>query len=88
MLLHNVPLLYYQNKHPHRAFISEPVRYYYRAYALVSTDNEEVAGRKPKEYGCRMSAPIAALASTTPSITAVSMTLSSDRVISAAANRT
>ncbi len=61
-LLNNVPLLYYVHKHKHRWLLEDLVEWRYGSDRLVSTTEEEERGGRPANAGCRMAAPVAALA--------------------------
>lgn len=59
--LHNVILGYYQQKHPQRWWRGDLIELLFGDKSLVSTTPEEERGIRPRDYGSRMPAPIAAL---------------------------
>ena len=59
--LQNVPLRYYQCKHPQRWWRGDIATLRYGASELISTTPEEERGIRPAHYARRMPAPIAAL---------------------------
>jgi len=60
-LLHTVILNYYSNKHPQRWWRSDWIHLLYGSKRLASLTLEEERGIRPKHYGERMPAPLAAL---------------------------
>lgn len=62
-LLHNVLINYYCFKTPQRWWKADLCRLKYSDKVLISTTKEEEEGIKPKYYGCKMPAAIAAVGS-------------------------
>jgi dTDP-4-amino-4,6-dideoxygalactose transaminase len=60
-LLLNIPLTYYQEKHPQRWWMGDVAGILYGHHRLTSTTPEEESGVRPVHYGCRMAAPVAAI---------------------------
>ena len=61
-LLNEVPLYYYAQKHKHRWLLKELAEWRYGSDRLISTTVDEERGGRPVNDGCRMAAPVAALA--------------------------
>ncbi len=59
--LYNVLINYYCCKDPQRWWKADIYRLKYREKILISTTKEEEEGIKPKHYGCKMPAAIAAI---------------------------
>ncbi|NEO79674.1 aminotransferase class I/II-fold pyridoxal phosphate-dependent enzyme [Moorena sp. SIO4G3] len=59
--LHNIILNFYQFKHPQRWWLGDIFNLLYGYKRLISTTSEEEKGICPKHYGCKMTAPIAAI---------------------------
>lgn len=60
--LYNIILNYYQCKHPQRWWLGDVVEILYGDKRLISTTKDEEQGIRPPNYGCKMVAPIAAIA--------------------------
>ena len=61
MLLKTLILDFHEAKHPRRAWTSPLVHLRYGNSRLQSTTDEEITGKRPAHYGCRMAAPVAIL---------------------------
>ncbi len=61
-LLQTLLFNYYTLAHPRRWLLKEWAYHKYGIKALVSTTPEEIVGIKPSYYGCKMPAPLAAIA--------------------------
>jgi perosamine synthetase len=59
--LYSVILNYYQFKHPQRWWWGDLAEFLYGRKRIISTSAQEEQGIKPRDYGRRMSAPIAAV---------------------------
>ncbi len=59
--LRNVPLEYYQFKHPQSWWLGDVYYVQNKEYAIYSTTRQEEQGIRPADYGRKMPAPIAAL---------------------------
>lgn len=62
-LLRQVIIQHYSHKHPQGWLLGEVMEVVHGAPELISTSAEEVGGQRPADYGCRMPAPVARLAS-------------------------
>ncbi|MCP5048317.1 MAG: hypothetical protein GY940_14190 [bacterium] len=60
-LLHTLLYNYYAYAHPRRWFWKDWAEYKYGDQYLVSTTQEEMEGKQPEHYGCKMPAPLAIL---------------------------
>ncbi|KAI9132383.1 DegT/DnrJ/EryC1/StrS aminotransferase family protein [Acaryochloris sp. CCMEE 5410] len=61
--LYNVLLNFYECKHPKKWILRDIIQLRYGHKRLLSTTAEEEKGIRPKHYGCKMPAPIAAIGS-------------------------